>query len=424
MRKLFCLCICCVLLAITGCNKPIKQPPVDTTESTTPATTNAEDQPIVQTVLQLDPYSGMQLYSNGVLLYDTQRGDSATMVSDLHTYAYHVNSQQTVELEQFEWYAGDHRLVRMGNGCIYYYPMFADYPNDVNRLLELNPVTGMVTTLKEEELGYPLVPIVKLNESEFLYNVGTYVGEGDNVRRLSYYIYNVDTHETTFWKSFQFDRNTMLGTSSTLAQKDGEQLYVLVEEYNGYIDTNQERTNHQQRIEVYDMDGTLQKALDLPERINNLYDSFGNEESIWDYMKFGDYQYFGTVDCGSFIYCMEDDQLVEVPVPTACRLICEQWHSTWSEDMQYVFFGEMDTDDFLSSILILDTQTGQFFRYKLTIDGHVTGFITDEKNNLAIAYYGVDYNPDGGNSNPTQVLFLDHQAVLNEMTPVSDTSAV
>jgi hypothetical protein len=138
-------------------------------------------------------------------------------------------------------------------------------------------------------------------------------------------------------------------------------------------------------IEVYDLNGKLQKTMQIPQLESIL--KANKDDTVFSIKTFGNYFYFHTLNGHNIFYEYIDSGLKKVdfkryPYMTIIEpsnIINDQTHN------RMIYFKEY-AKDFETLIGILDSSTGEFKNVKISVDGfqYINKVVVDEKGNIVV----------------------------------------
>lgn len=392
MKRFASLLLCATFLLLPGCGqsnggdaKSSKNPSSSHALNSSSNSSSSELVKIatIQEAKKLDinyKINDLKALFNGNLVFDTskQSGDQA---ADDTIYSYDVKSMKA---EQIGIVKSEHTdsgdfVVMKNNSCLYYCPFLMDSKGN-NALVKADFTNKKVIYEQRYDLDPPYVNFYKINETEFLMKESlTTMGKAEDGSQNTWDVlikkYNVDTRKETLLFKNHFEKKTNTGTlMASACLKDN-----LIYSYS--IKGTAGKTENV--IEVYDLNGKLQKTMQIPQLESIL--KANKDDSVFTIKTFGNYFYFNTSNGLAIFYEYTDSGLKKVDFKSYPYLnIIEP--SNITNDIAHnrsIYFLETNKNS-ENAIGILDSSTGEFKSVKINVDGfqYICKAVVDEKGNI------------------------------------------
>lgn len=393
MRKFYCFLFCVTILLSSGCHQPkaiASNGQSDVASGNTDLSSETNKNPYSSATITegtplnipLDKPSLVALFNNQLILYkdtDSKLTEAAKDETIIDSFPLKADSvTQICKLYSVNTYSND--LVVMKNKNLYFCPLLVDKEYN-NALIDIDFEKKTAVYEKRYNLNSsPLVYFDKINDSEFLISYWSLLtpeeteNGSDDTYETHISKYNVDTKLETPVLCERFDRNTQRGVLISSFSLEDDQLYAYAMTGNG---SGVERT-----INVYDLNGTLQKSIPLP-GIEDALKSSDWDDSVFRIAKLGDYFFFETINASYLLYKYTDSGVEQqnLNVKGQVRLIYPFNISNRSEN-PYAYFREFTNN----AIGIFNKRTGEYKSLQLNIGGYqyIYDFVVDESGNIVV----------------------------------------
>jgi len=398
MKKFVSLLLCATFLLLPGCGQnnggdarsssnPVSSGNASSSNSSSNSSSSSE--PVkTETVREAKKLNinykinNLKALFNGKLVFETSK-QSGDQTADDTVYFYDLKSMQAEQIGTVKFDNTDSAdfVVMKNNSCMYYCPFLMDNKGS-NALIKADFTNKKVTYEQRYDLpASPLVYFNKLDDTEFLMDDAVVLSakeagnNSDNTWEDRIKKYNVDTKKETMIMKNRFDKNSQTGTlMASICLKDN-----LIYSYS--IKGAAGKTENV--IEVYDLNGKLQKTMQIPQLESIL--KANKEDTVFTMKTFGNYYYFETLNGLNIFYEYANSGLGKVDFKSYPYMnIIEPGNVTNDQiHNRMIYFKECDKD-YQTAIGILDSSTGEFKNVKISVDGfqYINIAVVDEKGNI------------------------------------------
>lgn len=308
MRKFYCFLFCVTILLSSGCHQPAaiaSNGQSDVASGNTDLSSETNENPYSSATItegtplksSLEDPSLVALFNNQLILCTAKRFNEETKDRVIYSYSLSTGEPtQICNLYSVNTYSND--LVVMKNKNLYFCPLLVDEERN-NALINIDFEKKTAVYEKRYNLNSsPLVYFDKINDSEFLISYWSLLtpeeteNGSDDTYETHISKYNVDTKLETPVLCERFDQNTQRGILMPSFSLEDDQLYAYAMTGNG--------SGVENTINVYDLNGTLQKSIPLP-GVKNILKS-NNDDCVFRITKLGDYFFFETINASYLLY--------------------------------------------------------------------------------------------------------------------------
>lgn len=320
---------------------------------------------------------------NGNLVFETSKR-SGEQTADHTIYSYNLKNQCASPIGTVQFFNTDSAdfVIMKNNSCMYYCPLLFDKQGN-NALIKADFVNKKVTYEKRFNFAPSVLTFFnKINDTEFLFDASVTSSEKKTEDtsddwEIQIKKYNVDTKKETLVLKDHFDKSTQTGTLFvSICLKDDLIYSYTIKETAGKTEGV---------IEVYDLNGKLQKTMQIPQLESIL--KANKDDSVYSMKTFGNYFYFNTLNSLNLFYKYTDSGLKKLNLslyPYMYKTITGNVTNDSAHNRMAYFNASNGSGD--TAIGIFDTSTDQFKNVKIDVDGFqfIERSVVDEKGNAVV----------------------------------------